>query len=260
MDWMNWKTWTAVGGLMIAVFAIYLFAGPPATPSLQPLPKDPEVVVTESNATAPRSGTRTVTTTARTPGVEPVHIEWLDAQNGIDAGKRNTFAFPGQRTELVPTHRNESRSHSRNVFAYPPPPPPPVPKLPPAPPDRDKDGIPDFRDNCPDQYNPDQADSDHNGIGDACDKAWQEYQKLHPPVPPPPPPPVPPAFTYKYIGTFGNAANPIATFNGNGQVINVRVGEVIDGKFVLRSIGIESVEIGFVGFPPDQKQRIALGQ
>jgi len=35
---------------------------------------------------------------------------------------------------------------------------------------------------------------------------------------------------------------------------------VIDGKFVLRSIGIESVEIGFVGFPPDQKQRIALGQ
>ena len=53
----------------------------------------------------------------------------------------------------------------------------------------------------------------------------------------------------KYIGTFGPANNPIATFNGNGEIVNVRIGETIDGKFVLRSIGIESVEIGYVGFP-----------
>ena len=37
MDWMSWKTWTAVGGLIIAVFAIYLFAAPQATPVLQPV-------------------------------------------------------------------------------------------------------------------------------------------------------------------------------------------------------------------------------
>lgn len=231
MDWMSWKTWTAVGGLIIAVFAIYLFAAPQVTPVLQPVPKDP-VAAAEGNdrGAAPRPGTRAITAAARTPGVDPVHIEWLDAQSGSYSSKRNLFAFPPP----------------------PPPPPPPVPK---PPPDRDKDGIPDFRDNCPDKYNPDQADLDHNGIGDAC----QAGPIIIPP-PPPPPPPVPPTFGYKYIGTFGSSANPIATFNGNGQIINVHVGDVIDGKFVLRSIGIESVEIGFVGFPPDQKQRIALGQ
>ena len=258
MDWMSWKTWTAVGGLMIAVFAIYLFAGPPATPALQPLPKDPVLVVEGNDHVAPRPGTRTINVAARTPGVEPVHTEWLDTHSSIDGGKRNAFAYPGGRPELVPTPRGASPWHGRNVFAYPPPPPPPVPKPPPPPPDRDKDGIPDFRDNCPNKYNPDQADLDHNGIGDAC----QTTPVIIPPPPPPPPPPVPvpPPFTYKYIGTFGGAANPIATFSGNGQIINARVGEVIDGKFVLRGIGIESVEIGFVGFPPDQKQRIPLGQ
>ena len=35
--------------------------------------------------------------------------------------------------------------------------------------DKDGDGIIDSEDNCPNVYNPDQADSDNNGIGDACD-------------------------------------------------------------------------------------------
>ena len=40
----------------------------------------------------------------------------------------------------------------------------------PPPPDSDQDGdgIPDSIDNCPTVYNPDQADSDNNGVGDAC--------------------------------------------------------------------------------------------
>jgi hypothetical protein len=36
-------------------------------------------------------------------------------------------------------------------------------------PDRDKDGIPDGRDNCPGVSNANQADSNHNGKGDACE-------------------------------------------------------------------------------------------
>ena len=80
------------------------------------------------------------------------------------------------------------------------------------------------------------------------------------PPPGPPPPPPPPQFPYHYIGTFGTANNPIATFSSNGEIVNVRVGETIDGKFVLRSIGIESVEIGYVGFPADLKTRIPIGQ
>ncbi|MDH3361566.1 MAG: thrombospondin type 3 repeat-containing protein [Nitrosopumilus sp.] len=35
--------------------------------------------------------------------------------------------------------------------------------------DSDGDKIPDIVDNCPDVYNPDQADSNGNKIGDACE-------------------------------------------------------------------------------------------
>jgi hypothetical protein len=34
--------------------------------------------------------------------------------------------------------------------------------------DRDADTVPDFIDNCPDDYNPDQADAFADGVGDAC--------------------------------------------------------------------------------------------
>ncbi|MCL7489579.1 MAG: thrombospondin type 3 repeat-containing protein [Desulfobulbaceae bacterium] len=37
--------------------------------------------------------------------------------------------------------------------------------------DADGDGVPDETDNCPDIPNPDQYDSNNNGIGDACDDA-----------------------------------------------------------------------------------------
>jgi hypothetical protein len=236
MDWMSWKTWTAVAVLIGAVFAIYLWAAPEPSPSLVPArPVDP-VAAEEDARPRPVAATRTASarpaTAARTPGVDPVHTEWLEAQAG-------------------------SYSSRRNLFAFPPPPVPPPPKPPPPPPDRDHDGIPDFRDNCPDVWNPDQQDIDHNGVGTACEpKGHIEI----PPPPPPPPEPVPPPFTYKYIGTFGSASNPIATFTGNGEIINARVGDIIENKFILRSIGIESVEIGFSGFPPNKTQRVPLGQ
>ncbi|MDP9360366.1 MAG: thrombospondin type 3 repeat-containing protein [Acidobacteriota bacterium] len=226
---MNWKTWTVIGAILIAIFAIYGYASNS---------RGGDVPLPVPAATAAVSSMRTTARTpqiANTPGVPTLHIEWLDAQSGSYRSERNLFAFKEP----------------------PPPPPPPVVKAPPPPPDQDHDGIPDFRDNCPAVSNPDQADSDHNGKGDACDAEWQAYVKAHPP---PPPAPVPPQFTFKYIGTFGPAANPIATFNGNGEIVNVRVGETFDGKFILRSIGIESVEIGYAGFPTDVKTRVPLGQ
>jgi hypothetical protein len=223
MDWMNWKTWTVVGVILIAVFAIYSFASTSNT--VDPAPERP--------AASPRAAH--VARTVSTPGVPILHTEWLDAQSG-------------------------SYKSARNLFGYvePPPPPPPVVKPPPPPPpDKDRDGVPDFRDNCPNDPNPDQKDSVGTGKGDVCNPDYPAWLAAHPPQPPVP---VPPQFTMKYIGTFGPANNPIATFNGNGEIVNVRVGETIDGKFVLRSIGIESVEIGYVGFPADTKTRIPLGQ
>ncbi|HZP43179.1 MAG TPA: thrombospondin type 3 repeat-containing protein [Candidatus Binatia bacterium] len=38
-------------------------------------------------------------------------------------------------------------------------------------PDGDGDGMPDAIDNCPAAFNPDQADANHNGVGDACEQA-----------------------------------------------------------------------------------------
>ena len=225
MDWMNWKTWTAIGATLIAIFAIYAFA---ANSGVEAPPPAPALTTPRTPAHSPRA-------TQIASGVPVVHTEWLDAQSG-------------------------SYKSARNLFGYkepPPPPPPPPPKVVPPPPDQDHDGVPDFRDNCPAVSNPDQADSDHNGKGDACDDEWKAFIALHPP---PPPAPVPPQFTMKYIGTFGPQNNPIATFNGNGEIVNIRVGETIDGKFILRSIGIESVEIGFVGFPPDARTRVPIGQ
>ena len=35
--------------------------------------------------------------------------------------------------------------------------------------DSDKDGVLDKSDNCPATYNPDQVDSNENGVGDVCD-------------------------------------------------------------------------------------------
>jgi hypothetical protein len=39
-----------------------------------------------------------------------------------------------------------------------------------TPPDADGDGVPDASDSCPRDYNPDQLDSNGNGTGDACEK------------------------------------------------------------------------------------------
>jgi hypothetical protein len=70
--------------------------------------------------------------------------------------------------------------------------------------------------------------------------------------------PEPPSFPYRCIGRFGPDANPFAVFDGGGAIINVRAGEVIDEKFTVRAIGIESVTISVEGFPAAE-QHLAIG-
>jgi len=222
MNISNWKTWVVIGGVIIALFALITFAS-----SLNR--EKPEAVAAPlTNARAERI--------AKTPiytGVEPVQMDRLFPQSGSYSSKRNIF-----------------------IFYEAPPPPPPKPIVvppPPPPPDRDKDGIPDVQDNCPDLPNADQTDIDRNGVGASCQGSVE--------IPPPPPPPVPPPFTYKLIGTFGTQSRPIASFTSGDEIVNVRVGETFGGgRFILVGIGLESAEIGFVGFPSSNRTRVPIGQ
>ena len=112
-----------------------------------------------------------------------------------------------------------------------------------------------------------------------------------PPLPPPPPPPTaaelarlrqlalerrerdqnealeaakprPPAITLRFLGSFGPAAARIAVFtDAAGQtVLNARVGDVLDGKFIVDTIGFESVDLRFVGFEDLPPARLAAGE
>lgn len=49
-------------------------------------------------------------------------------------------------------------------------------------PDADGDGIPDADDNCPQTPNPDQADADNDGTGDACDTTGYTFTGFFQPV------------------------------------------------------------------------------
>src|SRR5919197_261533 len=100
MDWMNWKTWTAAALIIVAGFAIYVFAAP----ELRPGSGSHQNVATPSES-------RPMTQKIDAPGVEPIHIEWLDPETGSFKSDRNLFSY-----------------------VEPPPPPPPAPPPPPPPP------------------------------------------------------------------------------------------------------------------------------
>lgn len=67
-------------------------------------------------------------------------------------------------------------------------------------------------------------------------------------------------FTHRYIGRFGTDRRPIAAFVRDGQVITVSAGERIDERFVLRSIGIESVQVEASVDGEVQSLRVTLGE
>lgn len=76
----------------------------------------------------------------------------------------------------------------------------------------------------------------------------QVVQAVLPPAPEPvaieaPQAPSLPPFRYRYIGRFGPDAAPIAVFRAEDAVINATVGQVIDGTWVVRAVGMESVSL-----------------
>jgi hypothetical protein len=72
--------------------------------------------------------------------------------------------------------------------------------------------------------------------------------------------PLPPPLPFRCIGRFGNSSTTfVALADDTHNVLNARAGEIVDGRFIVRSIGVESVDIGFVGFPASADKRIAIG-
>jgi hypothetical protein len=78
------------------------------------------------------------------------------------------------------------------------------------------------------------------------------------PPPPPTPTPAPPEIAFKFIGTFGPKDHPIAVVQQGDQVLNVRTGDKLFGKFIVKKVGYESIDVGFVGFPDADTRRLGI--
>ena len=128
--------------------------------------------------------------------------------------------------DLDPARSRTSMQEGRNIFDFRAPtlPPPPTPT--PAPP-------------------PPPAPGDPRFVG-----------PLPPPTPTPTPPP--PEISFKFIGIFGSKEKPIAALSQGGTILNAREGDVVFGQFILRKIGYESIDVGFVGRDPKETRRLGL--
>lgn len=72
--------------------------------------------------------------------------------------------------------------------------------------------------------------------------------------------PQPPPIELDFLGSFGPEERPIAVFTDGEQIHNVRLGDVIDGKFRVIRVGYESVDLAFVDFPEVPAERLPIGR
>ena len=130
---------------------------------------------------------------------------------------------PIQKSDFEPASRRAAADSGRDLFGIHEPTKPPPPTATPAPP----------------------APGDVRFVG---------------PLPPPPPTPTPkpPEIGFKFIGTFGPKDHPIAVLQQGEQTFNVRTGDTLFGKFILRKVGYESIDVGFVGFPESETRRLGI--
>lgn len=76
--------------------------------------------------------------------------------------------------------------------------------------------------------------------------------RIMPPVPVAPPqmpqgPPPPPPIALKYIGVLETAQGRVAVFRDTGgEIVNGREGDIIDGRYRLLKIGVESADVAYV--------------
>jgi hypothetical protein len=85
-----------------------------------------------------------------------------------------------------------------------------------------------------------------------------------PPTPTPTPWPggmgPPPNFDRTYIGHLGPDRLLVAVFRKGDELEVAVAGDVLSEKFILLSVGLESVEIGFVGYPEEVVTRVPIAE
>jgi hypothetical protein len=66
-------------------------------------------------------------------------------------------------------------------------------------------------------------------------------------VPTPQGPPAPPPIALKYIGVLETAQGRVAVFRDTGgEIVNGKEGDIIDGRYRLLKIGVESADVAYV--------------
>ena len=66
-------------------------------------------------------------------------------------------------------------------------------------------------------------------------------------------------FPYRYIGRFGPENGQLAAFVADGQATVVKAGQVLGGKYLVKAIGLESVEVSPLS-APDLRKTLEVGQ
>ncbi len=75
---------------------------------------------------------------------------------------------------------------------------------------------------------------------------------------PPPGPVLPTTNHIQYIGNFGSKRIKVAVLRIDDVEHNVVQGDAFDQDFVLETIGFESIDIGFLNFPDQPPERLAI--
>jgi len=116
--------------------------------------------------------------------------------------------------ELLKTAPSELEEPTRNPFQFKPKAPPPPPPRPP-------------------------------GLAGPGSRPVPVPVPVGPPVPQGPPPPAPIAL--KYIGVLETAQGRVAVFRDlGGDIVNGKEGDIIDGRYRLLKIGVESADVAYV--------------
>lgn len=84
-------------------------------------------------------------------------------------------------------------------------------------------------------------------------------QQIATPAPVRPQAPMPPPIDVVYLGSFGHGRVRLAVFTDGDDIYNVPEGDVLNDKFVVVKIGLESADLGFVGFPDAPAKRLEIG-